>query len=81
MNNKKNTAFDCYPVDNHIKHKKGSLVNDAKSIKKEIDYLNMRLEQMRYTGDCAYENKMSEYFLKTISVYEKQLEALRNAGF
>lgn len=47
--------------------------NDKAKIIAEIKYLNMRLKQIGYNGDCAYEKKLSNYYLETISRCQQEL--------
>ena len=47
--------------------------NDKAIIIAEIEYLQMRLKQIGYNGDCAYEKKLSNYYLETISRCKKKL--------
>jgi hypothetical protein len=37
---------------------------EKKLIIDEIKYLNIRLHQIAYNGDCAYEKKLSDYYIK-----------------
>ncbi|MDX2507130.1 MAG: hypothetical protein QNL62_22000 [Gammaproteobacteria bacterium] len=50
--------------------------NDKAKIIAEIKYLNMRLKQIGYNGDCAYEKKLSNYYLETISRCQQELRHL-----
>ncbi|WP_198264448.1 hypothetical protein [sulfur-oxidizing endosymbiont of Gigantopelta aegis] len=39
----------------------------------EINYLNSRLKTIGYTGDCAYEKKLSSFYQNTISNCQQKL--------
>ena len=47
--------------------------NDKVKILDELNFLKMRLKQIGYNGDCAYEKKLSNYYLETISRCEQKL--------
>ena len=54
------------------------LTQNTHNLITEIIYLRKRLKQMGYTGDCAYEKKLSGYFTQMIEQYEEELFKLKN---
>lgn len=44
-----------------------NLQTEKQRILDEIQYLKMRLNQIGYNGDCAYEKKLAHFYVKTIS--------------
>jgi len=50
----------------------------AESLFSDIKYLENRLEEMGYNGDCAYERAMSQAFEQLISEKKQSLASLNN---
>lgn len=50
--------------------------NDKEGLLDEINYLTMRLEQIGYNGDCAYEKKLSTYYLSAVAHCREKLRPL-----
>ncbi len=48
-------------------------VTEKEKLLAEIRYLKGRLETIGYTGDCAYEKKLSGFYLNTISCCQQKL--------
>lgn len=55
--------------------------NKTESLLSDIKYLENRLEEMGYNGDCAYERAMSQAFEQLITEKRQTLASLNhNAG-
>ncbi|MEO5342668.1 MAG: hypothetical protein H7842_04910 [Gammaproteobacteria bacterium SHHR-1] len=50
------------------------------SLLSEINYLQKRLEEMGYNGDCAYERAIEGKFLQRLQDRRHSLALLRNGG-
>ncbi len=48
-----------------------SVAEELISLKQELQFIETRLRQMGYSGDCAYEKRMSK-------LYEEKAHLLRN---
>lgn len=62
--------------DNNMKDDHLKKQIDKERIIDEINYLKMRLEQIGYNGDCAYEKKLSSFYLNAISHCKEKLRPL-----
>ncbi len=40
--------------------------HDRRNLQEELHYLQMRLRQIGYNGDCAYEKKLAGYYNNAI---------------
>ncbi len=52
---------------------------NAHNLITEIIYLRKRLKRIGYTGDCAYEKKLSDYYVTMIKLYEEELLKLNKS--
>ena len=52
-------------------------ISEKERILDEINYLKMRLEQIGHNGDCAYEKKLSTFYLDAISNCKEKLRPLQ----
>lgn len=48
-------------------------ITEKEKLLAEIRYLKNRLKTIGYTGDCAYEKKLSSFYLNTISCCQQKL--------
>ena len=46
-------------------------------LEEEIHYMEARLNEIGFEGDCAYERAMSKFFLEMIDSHRQQLELLK----
>lgn len=49
--------------------------NDPKQVQAEIAYLEARIEEIGYEGDCAYERAMSRFFSEQADMRRAWLQA------
>ena len=45
----------------------------GKDLQEEVQYLEARIEQMGFEGDCAYERAMYTFYLDRLSVVRLQM--------
>lgn len=48
---------------------------DPARLREEISYLEARLRQLGYDGDCAYERSMVRFFEQQIGVRQERLQS------
>ncbi len=49
---------------------------DPKQVQEEITYLEARIEQIGYEGDCAYERAMSRFFTEQANIRRAWLQTI-----
>ena len=48
---------------------------DAKRLREEIAFMESRLEEIGYDGDCAYEKAMARFYYQQLAKYRDQLKS------
>ena len=57
-----------------------SAVGSPERLKEEIRYMEARLDEIGFEGDCAYERAMSRFFLEQIASRRRQLAGMKSSG-
>ena len=62
----------------HTRYRSG--VCSPERLKEEIRYMEERLDEIGFEGDCAYERAMSRFFLEQIASRRQQLAGMESSG-
>lgn len=52
------------------------IANDPARLREEIHYMESRLTEIGFEGDCAYERAMSKFYLEQIETRRRKLARL-----
>jgi hypothetical protein len=66
------------PEGQHTHRRSG--VYSPERLREEIRYMEARLDEIGFEGDCAYERAMSRFFLEQIAFRRQQLAGMESAG-
>lgn len=55
-------------------------VHSRERLKEEIRYMEARLDEIGFEGDCAYERAMSRFFVEQIASRRQQLAGMESSG-
>jgi hypothetical protein len=57
-----------------------SVVHSPERLEEEIRYMEARLDEIGFEGDCAYERAMSRFFSEQIAARRQQLAGMESSG-
>ena len=66
------------PEGQHTRCRSG--IHSPERLKEEIRYMEARLDEIGFEGDCAYERAMSRFFTEQIASRRQQLAGLECSG-
>lgn len=54
-----------------------SVTEELIALKSELQFIETRLRQMGYSGDCAYEKRMSKLYEEKVHILRNKMDAIR----